>query len=327
MISHHSDFVPSSSSDASSNNNACSDPNSSISCCTFNVHSFKTDDKKDNREMVTKYFIDNSYDIIGLNEAYEKRNAKTPLTDICNTLTERFQKPYKYYYVNTSNLGNAIITWLPVKKVKKKYLKRGPGGPRTVIGVQFESSCCIEFAFVTHLDYIQETMRIQQLAEVMNFMAEFMAFDLSSQQQAPKYVLMGDFNAMHRSDYTSNFWNFLQEMRDKRKWEPVSSDLMNCLFATKTHQIPKHHNILSKLAQQLQIVDPWKLKNKDQLFDGTPNTSSSRFHTRIDYILCSQVTQRSVVESYIDLRENTLLISDHNPVVVRLANNAELDNI
>ncbi|KAG2386292.1 hypothetical protein C9374_002738 [Naegleria lovaniensis] len=256
----------------------------SISCCTFNVHSFKTDGKVDNRQLVLNYFIENQYDIIGMNEAYEK-----------------------------------------LKKIKKKYLKRGPGGPRTVVGVQFEGNSCVEFAFVTHLDYIQETMRIQQLAEVMNFMAEFMQFDLSSPQKAPKYVLMGDFNAMNRKEYTSDFWKFLQDMRDKRKWEPVSSDLMNCLFDTR-NQVQKHHKILSKLAQQLAIIDPWRQKNKDKLFDGTPNTSSSRFHTRIDYILCSQAMQTLVSESYIDLRENTLLISDHNPVVVRLVSKND-DNI
>jgi endonuclease/exonuclease/phosphatase family metal-dependent hydrolase len=61
----------------------------------------------------------------------------------------------------------------------------------------------------THLDHISEDVRLKQLDTVLRFCQEF----------RKPHILMGDFNALTREDYTDDEWQELVEERRCRRWE------------------------------------------------------------------------------------------------------------
>jgi len=299
-------------------------PGSFYNFCTYNVHLFATKQWVDNRDMVKKYLTGNdlpqigcNLDLIALNESYKKRTQKgvikQPLKEICEHLNKglkRGEAKYQFYFALSRRIeGNSIITRLPVLRDGRQLLTKGEGGPRNVLGIEIDRSSCscpVDYVFVTHLDHIQESMRIQQMFNVVTFMKTFMKLD-NNTNTIPNFVLMGDLNAMRKDDYSETFWRALESKRRENKWESVETRLMNSILG-----ISKDDDL--GLGHLSPLIDTYKQCHPDHVFEGDKNTGTSQVDTRIDYILCSQTLLPHIKSCEIDLRAHVLPISDHKPV-------------
>jgi endonuclease/exonuclease/phosphatase family metal-dependent hydrolase len=132
---------------------------------------------------------------------------------------------------------------------------------------------------VTHLDHRTEPNRLTELSMLLKF-----ATNLS----ATPHLLMGDFNALKRSDYTDADWNEIARVRRESNWEAPYVDVIENI---------EKAGYVDLLATHQQSIIP-----------------TSRFKTRVDYIFASNgitTDQSSVIVS--DLNQ-----SDHKPVVTTI---------
>ncbi|EFC45535.1 endonuclease/exonuclease/phosphatase family protein [Naegleria gruberi] len=294
-------------------------------CCTYNIHVFKSGNGQTTLDKLIDYLTvgqigSKPFDIIGLNEAFESKYRRgqilTPLNEIQKSLTKYYGTEYKCYYAPTcKTMGNCFITALPVKKTQTWRLAKGPGGVRNVLGLQLDLEKCkspVEYFFLTHLDFINEEWRVKQFSQILEFMEKFMRQSFNTKDN--NFVMMGDFNAMYKNDYTQEFWDQIQMDRMQEQWEPAVSTLMDILLGDiKDERLPIQKNLKCE-----KLYDTWRMCNKELQFNGR-NLSSSRLKTRIDYILCSKSLSKNVLHSCIDTKSKTTSISDHNPVITHFS--------
>jgi len=138
-----------------------------------------------------------------------------------------------------------------------------------------------------HLDHRRETARMSELCQL-----------------SPPFggVLLGDFNALTKNDYSDAQWRVVADVRAKNSWEPPVSDVTS--FVTG-------HGLTKKRAR-LEFCDSWQAAPKKKR-----PLSTCRFGTRIDYIFASPQNQWKAVEC-----EHVVAIphaSDHNLVVATFA--------
>ena len=74
----------------------------------------------------------------------------------------------------------------------------------------------------THLDHICEEMRQAQL----NLLLE----EISNRGISDDFLLCGDLNALHKSDYSIREWRVIKETRALSNWEPPRYSLMRNLI-------------------------------------------------------------------------------------------------
>uniref|UniRef100_A0A6B2LFH2 Endonuclease/exonuclease/phosphatase domain-containing protein n=1 Tax=Arcella intermedia TaxID=1963864 RepID=A0A6B2LFH2_9EUKA len=167
------------------------------------------------------------------------------------------------------NLREGLDIKLVVKKKQERTLA---AGTVTLNGTDVRVYC-------THLDVGNESVRMQQLEQILTHI----------DQEVP-HVLLGDFNALSRADYTDQQWEAIVSERAKNRWEPAKTAVYDKLMG-------------------LGYRDAFPGRDKV-----APNQLSTVWaNIRIDWILLSrsnpaQITHYEVLSSD---------ASDHFPVLIK----------
>ena len=220
------------------------------SVMSFNIHNFLNSEMKDSTQEI--FEIIKNYDIIALQEVYHREK----LAEIV--------KGYNYSY----NKGNLIMTKFPIQQYTKASNERFTS---LLINLPLHQQ-----VFVTniHLNYQNEQVRNEEIDEILE--------KINTYTDEFPSILLGDFNALTKSDYSSKEWSDIYRTRKYGQWElPV-------------------HELTDKLNHE------WYDCGKSD------KHVTSRYNTRIDYVYTKnmQVFFYNVVETMPQ-------ISDHNLVEIK----------
>jgi endonuclease/exonuclease/phosphatase family metal-dependent hydrolase len=210
-----------------------------IRIATFNVHYLI------NYEEIGNLLRNNEIDICGMQEI-KGQMSLNKLTSKYPEYTGIFDECYKTY--GTGLVYNTHKYRLISKKTHIIGQHRGSKKSLFEVYLKHIESQKIYVFYVTHLNHLDEEQRLQEWNNIMK--------KITHQQD---YIIMGDFNALKRSDYTDSEWEKIINVRVINKWELPQTRLLEL--------IEKDH------------IDLWSVF-------GTPKPTS-RFNTRIDYIIAS----------------------------------------
>jgi endonuclease/exonuclease/phosphatase family metal-dependent hydrolase len=171
---------------------------------TYNVHGWQTSSFKENFKLVIESMQQIQPDVLGLNEV-DSSHGKTARDTITELSLELGFDHRVCGLVDWINFGNALLSRFPFRNLKSTSLIVRDAEERNAVGADFGHYAII----VTHLDHISEDVRLKQLDTVLRFCQEF----------RKPHILMGDFNALTREDYTDDEWQELVEERRCRRWE------------------------------------------------------------------------------------------------------------
>jgi len=149
-----------------------------------------------------------------------------------------------------------------------------------------------------HLDHVRETTRLGQLRDLLEHLEE--------RPNIPPLlhrVLLGDFNALTRSDYSEAEWRQVADVRARNAWEAPVSVVTDTMGRSPTKKAPLG----------LHMHDAWTTVSAAKRIGPL---STCRFDTRIDYIFVTASLAGALVDA-----ECAVAIphaSDHNLVVARL---------
>lgn len=210
-----------------------------IRIATFNVHYLK------NTTNVGNLLRDNKIDVCGMQEVAGQQSLNK-LTNEFTNFTGVFDGCYKSY-------GNGLVyNHTKFEFVSKKcIILREEGSKKTAFNVvlyHIESNRSYNF-FVTHLDHVSEKQRLKEWNTFLQKASTHFALGVT--------FLLGDFNALKRTDYSDQEWRAITDVRINNRWEKPETDLID--------QIERDG-----------FIDLWGKF-------GTPKPTS-RFNTRIDYI-------------------------------------------
>lgn len=180
-------------------------------------------------------------------------------------------------------LANVILTRHPIREKQSLELCAGGEEPRSAAFARIHLG---EWGDVgvccTHLDYLSEEVRIAQ-------------WNLLQTQLPAEHILAGDLNALTRHDYDPTKWREITVVRARNRWEPPLHELTDKLHAAG-YRDSWHHG-----------------ENA-----GYPPTTS-RFETRIDYLLLSPMfSGRFVAQSHRHIDTRATHVSDHALVMAEV---------
>ena len=216
------------------------------SIMTFNVHNFLNSDMKSSETQIKDLI--NNYDIVCLQEVYNKK------------ILHKITNGYNYSY----NKGTLIITKFHIQEVTKNKKE-----PFTLLFIDIPYYKRI-LVINVHLNYQNEDIRTKELSEILE--------NISYTDEFPS-ILLGDFNALTKNDYSEKEWIEIYKIRKIGKWE-----------------LPVH--TLTDM-----INDEWNDTGKNN------KKKTSRYNTRIDYIYSKNLN----ILSY-DVINMIQGVSDHNLV-------------
>jgi endonuclease/exonuclease/phosphatase family metal-dependent hydrolase len=143
--------------------------------------------------------------------------------------------------------------------------------------------------YVTHLDHQDENVRMKQINSIMQRIEQD-KFERYKGKEFP-HILLGDFNALKKEDYTKQQWDDITKIRKRNSWEAPKTDLTSYI-ADKDYT---------------DLLEIYSTKAKTQI----PLTS--RFKTRVDYIFSYKNNYTIVDAGFIDNND-----SDHKAIYVEL---------
>ncbi|CAF2587268.1 unnamed protein product [Rotaria sp. Silwood2] len=245
---------------------------------TINVHHFADPlTYENNVERLVTILKPYNFDLIAVQEA----NDDEKWSKFCNLLGLNH---FIYGPCQKHILGNGIASRYPIKSYSNQQTSCFcSGGKRSLL------QCCLysdhpfvkdRIFAVTHLDYLNENNRLQQIKE----------FDPLKKNID---ILMGDMNSLTRDDYSNNYYekNVL-ELRKQSNWEKPYFDVTQL------------------------ITNQWSFK--DALKQINPNLkdeqiATCRYQTRIDYIyLRPRINDSWILKDCSII--NTQNATDHNAV-------------
>eukprot|EP00943_MAST-04B_sp_MAST-4B-sp1_P009126 g9126.t1 len=214
---------------------------SNLRLVTYNVHRFV--DRNGNSTVSKIKSLLSSLrplpQLIALNEVnvFEKPNA-------LDIIAEELNMKYEFFgHVGSGKYGNVLFYALPIKKKKEIYLRGGtefsfPPGTKKLNGeiskagekhritrglliVDMENGSRNLRCGVTHLDHISIEERLVQLEHCME---ELIPKDKHVDNDTD-IILLGDLNALTRSDYDENDWKRIEEKARKNGWATPETDI------------------------------------------------------------------------------------------------------
>ena len=221
-----------------------------FSIMTLNVHDFKNYEMEDTYDKILN--IIKNFDIIALQEVYHKN------------YLHKITKGYNYTY----NKGTIIMTKYPIQividgPVEECYTS-------LIINLPIHRSILVTNV---HLNYQHELIRKKELNNILEKIL-FLTNDYSS-------ILLGDFNALTKKDYTPKEWSEIYKVRKNGCWELPLTSLTDNLT--------------------LEWLDSGSKDKK----------KTCRYNTRIDYIYTKNlnILKHNIIETH-------PTISDHNLVYI-----------
>ena len=224
----------------------------SFKIMTLNIHNFCNSEMDDPSPEIAK--VIECYDIIALQEVYNMKKIKELVKD------------YNYSY----NRGTLLMTKHPIKEV----IKSNKNERFTPLIINLKKNKAV-FVTNVHLNYQHEHIRKEELSDILE--------KIDSYTKEYPSILLGDFNALTKSDYSEKEWGKISRIRKYGKWElPV-------------------HELTDELKKEW-----YDCGSKDK-------HKTCRYDTRIDYIYTKNVK----VTSY-GVIQTIPHISDHNVVFIHI---------
>ena len=190
-------------------------------------------------------------------------------------IAEELNMKYEFFgHVGEGRYGNALFTSLPIKQKKEIHLRGGtevqfPAGTKKLNGdiakagekhriargmlvVDMENGTRNLRCGVTHLDHMSMKERQVQLKHIVE---ELIPKDIESEKNTD-IILLGDLNALTRSDYDDEDWKRIEDTAEKNGWSSPEPDLdLNIL---------KKNNFFDALAMADYPPDrPWRTASTD----------------------------------------------------------------
>ncbi len=195
-------------------------------------------------------------------------------------LQEHLTGEWRAAWAEATYNGNAILCRHPIHKSRNITLQTPGHG-------ELRSAVCAEVVLpegdlrvcCTHLDHVLESARLAQWAALS-----------AATDGVAGGLLCGDLNALRRDDYTQTQWAEIAASRAEGRWEAPEHALLDVLLAAGLQDAAEH----------------------------TDRLPTSRFDTRIDYILAAPDCPWRLS----DLTTLPTLargITDHNGLLVRLS--------
>jgi len=244
---------------------------------TVNVFSFRHPEKyESNLTDLVSIFSELNLDLIAVQEIQDDDKWKKFRSRLGFDYSACGMAHRKYF-------GNGFACRHPIICSENQVTDSYPGGKRAFLQCSLQGFEQIQFA-VTHLDHLNEDCRLSQIAEFQ-----------PNEKQID--ILMGDFNALTRNDYSDRYYqNIVEGKRRQSGWELPRFDLTNLL----TNEW--------KYEDVFRIANP-ELKDED--------VSTCAYGTRIDYVfLHPRLTDRFFVNKCEII--DTKGVTDHNAVFVEL---------
>lgn len=238
-----------------------------ITICTFNVH-YVLKGKE-----VSSFLSNNQIDICGMQEVVGKYSLVKVVSNDYDVL---FDDIYKSY-------GNGLVYLKSKFKLlnKSSQIIASDNGKnkKSVLYVQLKCKKSDKTLniFVTHFNHISEDKRVLEWNALLKYILS---------QHIDSYIILGDFNALTRSDYSEHEWGNIEKTRKENKWEPPKTLLTEIIAQN-------YIDCLQKYGQ----VSP-----------------TCRFDTRVDYIFINEIFEKSVSNIKTEVHVNNG--SDHKPVVM-----------
>ena len=257
---------------------------------TFNVHEFTNTNGQDTFNEICQILCSVDLDLIGLQECNGKMIPELLLQlNNCCKGKQKFLLAAKFG-------GTTVFTRL---SVVGEAIKPGEG----------RYSCCSALwpdsdqpfqVMVIHLDHRKETTRMKELQTIVQ--------DFQKQNLQLPDIIMGDFNALTRSDYSSQEWDEIMKVRILGNWELPMTDVTAAMTC-----------IIRKGKAATKIFPSTKAGYADA-YQSAPRRegpkSTCRFGTRIDYVYYNRQALSAhqwIIEACEQYRCGG--ISDHNLVV------------
>lgn len=193
-------------------------------------------------------------------------------------LQEQLAGDWQAQWAPATYSGNAILSRHPLSSARTIPLAvSGYGETRSAVDAVIDLPDAPLRVCCTHLDHLAEPTRLAQWAALSE-----------ATDSVAGGLLCGDLNALCRSDYTETAWADIAAARERGRWESPRAELLDSLLAAGFSDA-----------------------------SGEPPEPTSRFGTRIDYVLASPGCPWRPV-GRVTLPTLARGISDHNGVLVRL---------
>ena len=196
-------------------------------------------------------------------------------------LQASFPGTWQAAYAPAAFLGNAVLSRWPLSSARALTLcSLGRAEQRSAVDVVVSLPGGPLQLCCVHLDHVLEDVRIHQWQQLR-----------AQTDGLAGRLVCGDLNALRREDYDTNTWGGIARERSAGRWEEPESRLLDAILAG---------GFVDAAAGQ-----------------GHPLQTTSRFHTRIDYILAAaDCAWRTQDYALIDAMARG--VTDHNGVRARL---------
>ena len=271
-----------------------------LTIATWNVHDWADGDRNPNINRVISALSSHSVDVIGFQEAqyralrqrddhdFSKQNGYHQ--DTLKLLRQKLDFRATSDQIMNRKFYSGVIMATKYKIIKT-YMHKSDRIQLNIVAVNDKINIGV---IVVHLDHRDEKVRIKEYQQMLQMIEDndFIQLPL---------VLLGDFNALTKSDYDDERWNEIKEIRQNNKWELPMTDLTDMIKESK------------------QFLDCLKIfeKNGDNKMK-MEDISSCRYDTRIDYIFVNnRFLEQFQVLNVEHLAHNNC--SDHKMVKVTFA--------
>jgi endonuclease/exonuclease/phosphatase family metal-dependent hydrolase len=193
---------------------------------SLNVHQWGDSSSRYSAPQLVSFLREQNVDVIGLQEVDRSLwNASSPKSDVrigaCHTqlrcsnisaLSSATGLGYSLTHV-PDFIGNSVLSRWPISSEAKTTLTSRTDHKRALVCATVSPPGCPPFRFGTlHLNHETESCRIAQWEQVQDEIR-------SAATHGTPLLLVGDFNALTREDYSSSEWQAITDIRSKNHWE------------------------------------------------------------------------------------------------------------
>jgi len=235
---------------------------SSLKIGCYNVHNFCDGKFKNTIKEIAETL--SNFDVVGLQEVTLKG---------LQTIKRNIGYNYVFADVNGEDAIGFVYNPKKVKILKHSKKIFEYKYPRALLSILLELDSGTKIAtkiqlHITHLEHKYEYIRLHQIKCILNEISEISEIsEINTTSQIPclpclPCLLMGDFNALKRADYSDDKWKSIGDTRKLNDWDPPKTDLIDYI------ESKNYKDIIGDFCSK----------------KGLPVPLTSRFKTRVDYI-------------------------------------------
>ena len=226
---------------------------------TLNVHGFCDAGGGYSMDRLVELVKAADVDVLGLQEVHSDYCRRGPRRKALEALAEDSGMRYVAECIPTF-LGNAIISRLPLANVRTVVMRHTADHLRCALTADITAPDGSAVRFATlHLNHMKEPTRLEQWRDALPTV-------LRDDDRRVPSVLVGDFNALCRADYTAAEWERVTTVRERGRWESPRTELTAAVAAAG-------------------YTDLYHAAKGAKLFKG--DLSTCAYDTRIDYVWAS----------------------------------------